>query len=98
MKNYVYCTKDPNHGNLINFYLIYENQTYYLFTQHYSNTAYDRFKNPVLLDTALKYQRGLQLESFNKKLPKYLKYIEDCEGIVILKKSRKKADRYKACA
>ena len=90
MSNYIYCSKDPDHYNLINFYLTCGNETYFLFTQHYSNTAYDRFKNPVSLESAMKYQKGLQLRSFNEKLPKFIKYIEDCEGITILKKTEKK--------
>ena len=99
MRNYVYCSKDPSHYELIHFYLTFEGETYYLFTQHYSNTAYSRFRKPVPIETALKFQKGLQLRSFNAKLPKYIKYIEDCEGITVLKKTEKrKSGRYKVCA
>ncbi|MBP1564175.1 MAG: hypothetical protein IJP18_03185 [Oscillospiraceae bacterium] len=90
MASYVFCIKDSEHFDKINFYLEFEGGTYYLFTQHYSNTAYDRFKFRVRLDEALKHQKGMALRSFNEKLPKYIKYIEDMEGIVVLKRSAKK--------
>jgi len=90
MLSYVYCEKDHDKFNLINFYLEHEGNIYYLFTQHYSNTAYDRFKNRKTLKEALKFQKGIQLRSFNDKLPKYIKYIEDTENILVLDKSIKK--------
>lgn len=94
MKKTIFCTKDPEHFNLINFYIEVDNQVYFLFTQHYSNTAFNRFKAPVFLDTALKYQKGLQMRSFNEKLPKFIKYIEDTEGIVIMKRTMRKKNKY----
>lgn len=90
MSSYIYCSKDSNHFDMINFYLEFEGNNYYLFSQHYSNTAYDRFKSKKMLSEALKYQKGLQLRSFNEKLPKYIKYIEDTEDIAVLKKTIKK--------
>ena len=63
MAGYVFCSKDSNHYEKINFYLKFEGETYYLFTQHYSNTAWDRFKMGVRLDEALKHQSGLALKS-----------------------------------
>lgn len=95
MADYVFCSKDSNHYEKINFYLKFEGETYYLFTQHYSNTAWDRFKMGVRLDEALKHQSGLALKSFNEKLPKFIKYIEDTEGITVLKKTAKKNSRKK---
>lgn len=93
MAGYVFCSKDTNRFDRINFYLEFEGETYYLFTQHYSNTAYDRFKKKVRLDDALKYQSGLALKSFNEKLPKYIKYVEDMEGIAVLRKTTKKINK-----
>ena len=93
MTGYVFCIKDPNHYDKINFYLEFDRKTYYLFTQHYSNTAYDRFKNKKRLDEALKHQDGIQLRSFNEKLPKFIKYIEDTEDIIILRKTIKKTEK-----
>ncbi len=93
MVSYVFCTKDPKHYEKINFYLEHDGEVYYLFTQHYSNTAFDRFKKKKRLDEALKHQSGLQLRSFNEKLPKYIKYIEDMEDITILKKTAKRAGK-----
>ena len=90
MADYVFCSKDSNHYEKINFYLKFEGETYYLFTQHYSNTAWDRFKMGVRLDEALKHQSGLALKSFNNKLPKFnkqffkiLRYRSDCFNIFI---------------
>lgn len=96
MAGYVFCRKDPDHYESINFYLEFKGRTYYLFTQHYSNTAYDRFKVRVRLEEALKHQKGLALRSFNEKLPKYIKYIEDMEGITVLKKTARRLDKRKA--
>ena len=93
MVSYIYCSKDSNRYESINFYLEFEGRRYYLFTQHYSNTAYDKFKFKVRLDEALRHQKGLALKSFNEKLPKYIKYIEDTEGITILKKTAKKSEK-----
>lgn len=93
MASYVFCSKDEIHFDKINFYLEFEGNTYYLFTQHYSNTAYDRFKFKVRLDEALRHQKGLALKSFNEKLPKYIKYVEDMEGIAVLKKTARKNNK-----
>jgi hypothetical protein len=93
MTGYVFCSKDPKHYDKINFYLEFNGSTYYLFTQHYSNTAYDRFKNKKRLDEALRHQNGIQLRSFNEKLPKFIKYIEDTENITILRKTARRIDK-----
>lgn len=90
MNSFIFCEKDPKHYEKINFFLEHDGVKYYLFTQHYSNTAYYRFKDKMRLENAMKHQSGFQLKSFNEKLPKYIKFIEDYEHITILQKSFKK--------
>ncbi len=38
-------------------------------------------------------ERQIKKKSFNEKLPKYIKYTEDCEHITILQKSCKKKQK-----
>lgn len=90
MKTMIYCTKKNNQNN---FYMNYEGEDYYLFTQAYHKSANEFYKNGVSLDKAWDYKKSRKNPVLIKtmdKLKPYIKYVEREFSISVLECTRKR--------
>ncbi len=91
MKSTIYCT--PTDKGIHTFYLVAAGQEYYLFRQNYRRGVNDYFCDGVNLDRALDFSKARRDEAIVKtmrKIPVYIKYIEKCYGIEILRATAKR--------
>lgn len=91
MKSTVYCT--PTDKGIHTFYLVTERQEYYLFHQNYRKGVNDFFRDGVNLDRAIDFTRAHHDEAVIRtmqKIPMYIKYIEKCYGVEVLRATAKK--------
>lgn len=92
MKNrdVILCTQSAD--NSISFWLLSGADKHYLFSQHYSKSVYRFFSNGISLDSSMDKSlanRNVPILNVMEKLPKYLRYIEQTEGICILTSTHK---------
>ena len=86
----IYC-EERTHGSL-SFFLTHGNTDYYLFTQTYHTTLWNRYHGGLPLDDSLdfgKCSRTVILEKFTEKLPTFLRYIENEYSIAVTRRSVK---------
>lgn len=97
----VFCRNTDKHDSQ-SFYMEYNGERYYLFTQNYKRGVATHFRNGVRLDDALDFTRAKGdrgVLRVMEKLPMYIKYIEDVYGVEVLRKTaRKNAYRGKRAA
>ena len=89
-RSVIYCV-ELNHGSL-SFYLTYNYFPYYLFTQTYHTTLWNRYHSGLPLDDCLDFSKcggTVILEKFTEKLPSYLRYIENEYGIAVTRRTIK---------
>ena len=87
----IFCT-NYQHGEL-NFYLLHNGTSYYLFCQPYRKNVYQYYKRPILLDDALSYSKAKGSDQIRKtisRLPGAIRYIESEHGITVLKRTIKR--------
>lgn len=87
----IYCTKQPN-GKL-NFYVEVKGKAMYLFTQSLHVDVYSFYSKRRTLNAALDFSNSHCSRSMAKvmeKLPMYLRYVEQEEDLVLLRKTAKK--------
>jgi len=83
----IYCK--PTSKGIHSFYLIFDGNEYYLFSQNYRKGVARYYGGGVLMDNAMKRTKAHGDHSVLKtmeKLPMYLRYIEKEQGIKVLKK------------
>lgn len=99
MKTIIYCKTTAPH--IQSFYLTYNKKDYFLFNQAYRKSVKTYFANGKELNKALDFTDTRGNEALTRvtiKLPKYIKYIEQTEGIIVLEKTKKKKElKYKKC-
>lgn len=103
MKTTIYC-KSTGH-NIHSFYLVNGNEEYYLFSQEYKQRVQEYFACGVYIDEAIDFSRSNRnsyLLKTMKKLPKYIRYIENEYGVYVFNKTKKKnirtSSRFSYCA
>lgn len=87
----IYCTKQTN-GKL-NFYVEVKGKVLYLFTQSFHVDVHSYYSKRRTLNEALDFSRGHYSRSMAKvmeKLPSYLRYVEQEEDLILLRKTAKK--------
>ena len=93
MRNKIYC-KTTGKGQQ-SYYLTVDGKDYFLFTQAFRRSNKEVFSKGVTIDEALRWQ-GQHSESVirtMRKLPSYIRYVEQEYGIVVLNKTKKKHDK-----
>ena len=91
MKSTVYCT--PTDKGIHTFYLVIEGHEYYLFRQNYRKGVNEFFRDGVDLDRALDFTKSRHDEAVIRtmsKRPMYIKYIEKCYGVEVLRATAKR--------
>lgn len=94
MKNYIICKRAEQAKT--SFYLVFDNDEYYLFTQNYRKGVKDYFMNGVTINEALDKDKGRfdsALMRTMEKMPAYIKYIEKEYGIMVLRRTKKKEEK-----
>lgn len=86
------CCRTTDKGEH-SFYLMADNQEYYLFRQAYRKGVHTFFANGIRLDDAYDYSKAKRDNAIIhtlSKLPLYIKYIESEYGIAVLKQTQRK--------
>lgn len=94
MKSYIICKSTEQAKT--SFYLVFDNNEHYLFTQNYRKGVKDYFMNGVTINEALDTSKGRfdsALMRTMEKMPAYIRYIEKEYGITILRQTKKKEER-----
>ena len=93
MKSKIYC-KTTSKGKQ-SFYLLHEGKEHFLFSQNFRRSVKSYYSNGATMNEALNNPRGGENYALRKtmeKLHTYIKYIERENGIMVLKKSNRKAN------
>lgn len=89
MKYFIECKKSPN-SNLLEFYAVQGNNSYYLFNQRFRRSVYDYFKNSQPISVALDHSKANHntalINVINRLLPS-IRYAEKYYSVSILNKS-----------
>ena len=91
MKSTVYCTLTDK--GVHTFYLVAEGQEYYLFRQNYRRGVNNFFRDGVNIDRAIDFSKARHDDALIRtmqKLPMYIKYIEKCYGVEVLRATAKR--------
>ena len=91
MKSVIYCK--PTSQGIHTFYLSVNGQDYYLFRQDFRRGVHHFFRDGVSVDKALDFKKAHQDTAIMRtmqKLPSYIKYIEKCHGIQVLRATIKR--------
>ncbi len=89
-KTVVYCVREIN--NKISFFIKADGRDHYLFSQKFYLSVFEFYKSGQLLQNALK-SKNRCAHSLNKtaeKLIPYIRFIEQSEGLTILKKTERR--------
>lgn len=92
----VYCRS--NGKDNLSFYIIHDTGTSFLFNQRFNYNVFQFYKNGVPLDMALDFRYGAELQCYamkkvSEKLIPYIRFIEQDENVIILRKTRRAAER-----
>lgn len=87
----IYCKQQPN-GKL-NFYVEVKGKAIYLFTQSFHVDVYKYYSKRRVLNEALDFGKShysCSMAKVMEKLPIYLRFIEQEEDLILLRKTAKK--------
>ena len=90
MSTSIFC-KELTRGTH-NFYITVNGEPYYLFTQKYKQSVDVYFQSPSSIEDAIdfsKSRRDFAIINTMEKIPKYIRYFEQCSGMSIMKKTIK---------
>ncbi|MBQ8739549.1 MAG: hypothetical protein IJZ04_08650 [Clostridia bacterium] len=93
MQSKIYC-KSTGHDQ-ISFYLEKDGCDYYMFTQRFKRSAFEYYAHGVTVSDALSSKKGtrdIAILKVMSKLPSYIRYIEREYGIVVLRKTQRRAN------
>lgn len=94
MKPVVYC--EENNRGIDSFYLVTNTGRYLLFQQPYRPGVHRHFEKGLLLDDALDFSKCRPNKAVFKtmdKLPLYIRYAESENGIIVLDRTLRRAQR-----
>ncbi len=90
MSTTIYCK--PTNKGIHSFYMIVNNEEYYLFSQSYRKGVEQYFGRGVHISESMKHSKAHRDSAITRtmdKLPMYIKYIEKEYGIGVMNKTRK---------
>lgn len=94
MKPVVYCVE--NYRGTDTFYLVTNSGRYFLFQQDYKSGVHNYFSKGLRLDEALDFTKCKRNKAIYKtitKLPAYIKSAETENGIIVLERTMRRAQR-----
>ena len=90
MNTKIFCQESTRGAH--NFYITVNGDPYYLFTQKYKQSVDVYFQSPISIKDAIdfsKSRRDFAIINTMEKIPKYIRYFEQCSGMSIMKKTIK---------
>lgn len=102
MKTMIYC--EPTERGIHSFYLVDNDERYFLFSQKYRKSVQDYYSKGVSVNRSIDFSKSHKdnaLKRTMSKLPMYIRYIEKEFGILVLNQTKKKAKEcgyLRACA
>lgn len=91
MKTQIYCRKTS--PNIHSFYLVTGDSEYFMFTQSYHQSNQLHFGKGLFIEDVYDYSKAKQnpvVIHTLRKLPSYIRYIENEHEIVVLKKTQRR--------
>lgn len=92
----IYCT-DNGRGNL-QFYVIANNEEYYLFSQRYHMSVHKYFRRGVSYRQARDYTQAVPVQKAMSRIPGAIRYIERAYQVEILEQTKKRNNRKRGYA
>jgi len=89
MKNVIFC-KDSKTWGVIDFYITFENEHIYLFSQKFRHSVFNHYNKGVLLKEAFDYKRihgDRAIMNVMKRLPATIEYIEKTYNIALMNRT-----------
>lgn len=91
MKTTIIC--EPTAKGIHTFYLTFDNQRYYLFSQNYRKGVQEYFGKGVLIKEAMDYSKSRNDSAIMRtmsKIPTHIKYVEHEYDIAVFEQTKKR--------